>query len=106
MKKGLIGLMIAILFIPAACGCPKIDTSSDEALKASIQKVRESLSEDRRTIFDEALQIIAFNDLNSKPSFLTGPCAINLTEPRIRRVIQGKTGEEIIQQAEQIKKER
>ena len=56
-------LLIAILSLSILLGCssPKIDTSSDETMKASIEKVRQSLPKEKKEQFDEALKILAFN---------------------------------------------
>ncbi|MCP4111753.1 MAG: hypothetical protein GY749_40555 [Desulfobacteraceae bacterium] len=55
MKRLLFIGLIALLLTD--CGEAKIDTSSDESMKASIEKVRKSLPENKRDAFDEALKI-------------------------------------------------
>lgn len=44
-----------IVLMLAGCSDPKIDATSEETMKASIEKVRASLSEEKRGEFDEAL---------------------------------------------------
>ena len=50
--KKILGLALIVVLI-AGCSDPKIDASSDESMKASVQKVRESLPESKRGDFDE-----------------------------------------------------
>lgn len=50
MKKVLV---LALAMTLAGCGEPRIDTSSDDALKGSIQRVRNSLDGEDRANFDE-----------------------------------------------------
>jgi hypothetical protein len=44
--------------LAAGCSDPQIDASTEEAMKASSQRVRERLPEFRRAEFDEALHTI------------------------------------------------
>lgn len=105
MKKLLLGFIIIFVFASPGCSQPKIDTSSDEKMKASISKVRESLPENKRHEFDEALQIISFNKIDLKNLFVIGTTGVNVIEIEVKQSLQGKTAKEVIIQALQIKKE-
>ena len=100
-------LLIAILSLSILLGCssPKIDTSSDETMKASIEKVRQSLPKEKKEQFDEALKILAFNQIDFK-NILSAAAGFGTTEAKIKEVLNGKTGNEVIAEAEKIKKER
>jgi hypothetical protein len=100
--------LVAVCLITFLAGCkPTIDTSSDKALVSSIAKVRESLSEEKRKQFSEAATILTMSNLNfntlltddgdplTKTSFLKFVAKMN-----------GKTAEEIIDEAETLKQER
>lgn len=61
-KKMLVVLTIVLL----ACAAPKIDTSSDEAMKRSIERVRQSLPEAKRAEFDNAVRHLALADVEEE----------------------------------------
>lgn len=102
MKKALF-FALSVLFI-VGCSNPRVDTSSDEKMKASIEKVRASLPEEEKVQFDEALQILAFKDFNFGD--IMNPAGPANIEAKMKESINGKTGAEIIDAAEQVKKER
>ncbi|WP_299980073.1 DUF6694 family lipoprotein [Desulfobacula sp.] len=101
---------IAVLFLIfgllLGCSEPKVDASSDEAMKSSIAKVRESLPEVKRPEFDQAIQLMAFSQINMKDLFTSGAAGVGNFEGKMRDVINGKTGNQIIAEANQIKIER
>jgi hypothetical protein len=103
-------LIPAILaaFVLAASGCsaPTIDTSSDEAMKASAQKVRESLPEDRRAEFDEAVQLLVFSQIGMAEVLAGGALGAASVESRMKSSLDGKTAEEVIAEAARIRAER
>jgi uncharacterized protein YceK len=105
MRKVWVALAVTLLL--SGCDQPKIDTSSDESMKSSIQKVRASLPEDKRASYDDALKAVAFSHLNLKDLMQAG--MTNNTagiEAQMKSDLAGKTGEEVINYAEKIRKER
>lgn len=104
-KKLLICFIIIFVFASTGYSRPRIDTSSDEKMKASITKVRESLPENRRHEFDEAFEIMFFSQVDLKYLF-AGTTGVNVVEAKIKQSLNGKTAQEIIAQAAKIKKER
>ena len=105
MSKQLILLPFIMLFI-VGCSDPKIDASSDELMKESIEKVRQSLPEDKRAEFDDALKVLAFSQISLKGLFADGASGVRTTEGKMKDALNGKSGEEVIAEAERIKKER
>ena len=105
MKRRLLVFIFLGVIALSACAKPKIDTSSDEAMKKSVAKVRESLPEARRARFDEALKIVAFEKFKLKIP-VPGVPGVNLIEEGFKQALHGKTGDEIIAEAEVIEKER
>ena len=77
---GVFGVVIAFTVL-AGCSDPKIDASSDEAMKASVEKVRESLPEAKRKDFDESMQLLAFSQIEMKDLFAEG--AAHRTRSRV-----------------------
>jgi len=98
-----IGLM-ALLII--GCSDAKIDTSSDESMKASIEKVRKSLPENKRGAFNEALKLLAFSQINLKDILAEGASGVGNTQAKMKEALNGKTGNEVIAEAERVKEER
>jgi len=95
-----------ILTSLAGCNDPKIDASSNDSMKASVQKVRESLPEPKRKEFDEAMQILAFSQIDVKDLFTQGAAGLGNIEGKVKDSINGKTGEQVIAEAERIRAER
>ena len=93
--KTLITLVcVSIIF---GCSDPKIDTSTDESMKSSISKVRESLPEGKRQEFDEAIQILAFSKIDMKDLFTAGATGVGNIEGKMRDSLNGKSGAQIIE---------
>jgi len=105
MNKKLIFLPIIMLFI-VGCSDPKIDASTDESMKASIEKVRQSLPQEKKAKFDDALKILAFSQISLKGLFADGASGISSTKGKMKDALNGKSGEEVIAEADRIKKER
>ncbi len=100
-------LMLALAMIAAAgCSDPTIDASSDAGMKESVAKVRESLSEAKRPEFDQALQMIAFNQINMKSLFANGGADAGDMEGKMREALDGMTAEQVLAKADQIQAER
>ena len=55
-------LAAALIFIVGCGGSVKIDSSSDESFKKSLQEAKESLNSAERKEFEKAIKIIAFSD--------------------------------------------
>ena len=100
-------LFFASLLVLAACGPGRVDGTSDESLKKSLEQVRTELPDDERTKFDQAIQEIAFADLGLNDLLVAGKTgdALGLAE-KIREKLDGKTGAEILAQAQEIRAER
>ncbi|WP_130626065.1 DUF6694 family lipoprotein [Enterococcus sp. A8] len=105
MKKIVGVLLLSCLLV--GCDKPKIDSSTDAAMKSSIAKVRDSLPENKREEFDNALKVVAFSNINMAD--LMRSTSNNDNEEiskKMRESLSGKTGEEIISYAQQVTAER
>jgi hypothetical protein len=100
--------VVSFIALVALSGCsdPTIDASSDESMKQSVQEVREALPESQRADFDEALQILAFSQIDMKDFFVEGAAGTGNLEGKVRQSLDGKTGEQVIAEAERIQAER
>lgn len=100
-----LGVVIAVVIL-AGCSDPKIDASSDESMKTSVEKVKGALSESKQKEFDEALQVLAFSQIDMRDLFSAGSAGIGNLEGKVRQSLDGKTGEQVIAEAERIRAER
>jgi len=103
-------LFVFILFVTTGCDqlmpAPKIDTSTDESMKQSSQKVREALPEEKRSEFDKALQVLAFSQISIKDIFSGGVAEVGNLEGKMKRSLHGKTAQEVISEADKLQLER
>lgn len=112
MKK--VSLLLAAVFAVSIFACmpasqnSKIDASSEKSLKTSVEKVRDSLTEDKKVEFDQSLMVVIFYSAQDE---MQGIFDNNLepTEEEIfayiQKVLDGKTADEIIEQAKKIEKQ-
>ena len=99
-------ISLSVLMI-AGCSDPKIDTSSMPASVVSVEKVRNSLPTYKRDEFDQGLIIIATSTSFSGIDILN-PHRMNAAEIAETANVQmhGLTGDQVIQRADQILRER
>lgn len=81
----------ALLF--AACGNsePRIDTSSEDAFRESMEKVMKKLSLDEQNKLKQAIQTITVKNSN----FLN----VNTGKQKMMELVNGKTAQEVIELA-------
>jgi hypothetical protein len=98
--------LLSVVVMAFGCGDPTVDTSTEESMTSSIARARQSLPVEKRKQFDEAIRILAYNQIDFN-SLLTpkAPGAGNF-EDKIKDTIDGKTAEQIIAEASAIKLER
>lgn len=100
MKK--IVLLILITSFFASC-TKKIDGTSEEAMKESIEKVKASLDEKDKQEFEEALQLIMLNGIDF--SNVLSENGVDETVGGIRIKLNGMTASDVINEGERIKVE-
>jgi len=96
-------LLVAVLAI--ACGRPRIDASTGEKLKRSLQKVRDSLPAKKRADFDAALGTIYASQV-SFDTLARGFAGIASVGANVELALDGKNADEVIAYAEKLKRER
>ncbi len=108
MRK-LSGVLALVLAVSAACSKPRIDTSSDEAMAASMKAVAESLPEKDRERFSQAMmQIAAASTFEQMSAIfaksLAGGKAARSAKPAadLMKRANGLTGTEVIALADQL----
>lgn len=104
MKKMKHTLKLASLILAAllltACGDPKLDTSSDETMKKSMEVIMSELSEEKQKQFQKTVAGIymaeAFSNLGGKKSKDEMRASVNAK-------LDGKTAEDLFAMAEEMK---
>ena len=103
-KRSSITILFSImLVILGGCSKKKIDSSSDERLKKSIEAVKASLNEEKKKEFEEAIQAIAFSDIGNIFEAAANPDSI---KRKIKDKLDGKTADEVIDEGNRIITER
>jgi len=87
------------------CGKPKVDTSTDEKLKSSLEKVRASLPETQRAELDESVKTLAFANVDGLGDLFT-LAQTGALEQQAKAQLNGKTGLEIITEARRVAAEK
>lgn len=105
MKKIAHAFVVSVALILSACGDPRIDGSSEEAYKASIQKVRDALDEKKKDEFDSALKQVAFSKLDLKAIF-SGSATPDSIGKDVLTSLNGKTASDVIADAKKMQEER
>lgn len=104
-----LGTGISLLLLVFAWGCsePTIDTSSDEAMSRSIERVRESLPEEDRERFDQAIEQLSMSEISWADIMSAGSeGGAETIAAKVKDRLSGKTGEEILAEAAEIQAER
>lgn len=106
MSKFIKHLSFFLIFLFIGCGDNKVDTSSDKALKQSIEDIRKSLPNDKIKEFNEALTIVMFKDFEIKNVFLKPDLSLDMELSKAKTNLEGKTANEIIIESKIIKENR
>ncbi|MFD2177802.1 DUF6694 family lipoprotein [Veronia pacifica] len=97
LKTLAFGAMVTLL---TACGEPTLDTSSDKAMKASIQEIMTQLSQEEKTKFKNSIKQIYV--VGTMSSFGTGESP-EQARAKVGEKLNGMTAEEIFALADEIK---
>ena len=110
-SKRLLAAVVSVALFGLACGQPKIDGSSAESLKSSVNKVRGSLPRENRADFDLAMAVIFIKDRGLKVDYdLVNKLAIDYQQELLQRGMgedrDGMAAEEVFAEAVRILEER
>lgn len=101
MKKVMLILSVVIILF-SSCA-KKIDGSSDEAMKSSVEEIKKSLDSEKREKFEQSLKLIMLQTLDFKKIMQTGSAEEAVSD--IKTKINGKTADDIIAEGEKIQAE-
>ena len=101
MKNIFRGIILTGLFsLLAACGDPKLDTSSKSAMEASASEIQKNMSADERVAFQRDLQTIASSYINVQSLNIA---KIQEGEIRMAADLHNKSAKDIKKMAEKIR---
>jgi hypothetical protein len=95
MHRFLRGAVFAVAFAALSCSPPRIDGGDPERTRTTIAEARRSLSSERQPLFDRALKDLMYH---------ADPLPL-LSNPAVRAAINGKTAEEVIKAADDLRRE-
>lgn len=101
MKK--IVFLLILSLILQGCGDKKVDSSSDESFRTSVESVKRELSDDQRKKFEEAVQAMAFSEIGNIFQAAADPEGV---QRRINDKLNGKTASQIIAEGEAVIEQR
>lgn len=99
MNKLILSLSLCVIML-AAC-TKKIDSTNEESLKTSIEDIKASLDSDKKEEFEEAMKLVMFQGLDLGSLMKDGSADNTFTDMRSK--LDGKTADDIIEEAEKIK---
>jgi len=107
MRNVFLSAVISACILMSGCdgGGYKIDASNEETMTKSIEKIRNSLSEEKKAAFDEALQIVIFFEVGNQIGDIFSGKSINDKDvkEKYQKLIDKKSANDILKQAEGIK---
>ena len=70
-------ILVAILAISVTgCGDEKIDASTDEKFKSSMEAVKNSLTEAQKPVYENAVKVLAFSEVGNPFAAIANPEAV------------------------------
>lgn len=97
---------ILLLVVLTSCSGPTIDASSQIALEASLERIAQSLSIEKRAEFGEAFGIVTMHALGLEQITYDRQSSLNPyeLEEKMREAIHGKTARQIMAEARKIER--
>lgn len=99
-------LALTTLTFLAACSEPTIDASSDTAFEESTTKIRDALSSTERSEFEQAIQTLFMQEMANSLAESGLGFSPDDSAAKSMRMVDGKTADQVIQEAESIRAER
>lgn len=103
MNKIYLFLIITGIFLLSSCA-EKIDGTSEESMKSSIESIKSSLSDDKKKEFENAIQTIMLQNLNFS-DLIKGEEGADAVIKDVKSKLNGLTADEIIDEGKKIKAE-
>lgn len=99
-------VVLSLLLMSIGCSDPRLNAATEEELESSMEQVRRSLPEDRQEAFDEAVALIAMNEIDIEGLFDgTNTSSPEEAAVRARSILDGRSAAEIFAAADSIRAE-
>ncbi|CAN0464009.1 unnamed protein product, partial [Phaeothamnion confervicola] len=99
-------LLVLAITLLSGCGESKIDASSNDRMKVSVQQIQKSLPQADQKKFENAARIVSLNAANIKDAKSAAAGNRDAAMATIRRALDGKTAAQVIEEADRIRAER
>lgn len=106
MKQGIKLTLLLMIVMLTGCGEPTIDTTTDETMATSIESVKQALPLEKQKEFEEAIVLLSMNEIDFAALFTQGSEVGENLEKKVRAKLNGKTGQQVIDEALKIKQEK
>src|SRR5690554_965710 len=104
MTRIMITLLTISTFIFTACE-PTVDATSEESMKASIQKIKDTLPEDKKEEFGKAVLAVSFSDFSFAEMMAGTQDGASLVKGA-KEKLNGKTADEIFEMVDDVRNKR
>jgi hypothetical protein len=101
MRK--ITVLLGVIAILLSSCAKKIDGTSEEAMKSSIEEIKKSLDDDKKEKFEESMKLIMFHGFDFRKLMQGGGAEETVLDMKSK--LDGKTADDIISEGEKIKAE-
>lgn len=105
MRARCLAAVTTMAILVGGCGEPKVDGSSDKAMKDSIQKIAGGLDQAGKAKFEDDVATVAFSKIDIS-GVLNGSSTQEQQLEKARQDLDGKSAKEISEAAEKIRIER
>ena len=102
--------IIVLALILAACGEPKIDASTEESMKSSMEQIKARMTTEERAEFEKAAQVVLMTEVDFKEMMQAALRGEEFDSEQVasdmKNRLDGMTAADILSEAERIKSER
>lgn len=102
--------LLTLLLFMFGCGKPTIDASTDEAMKASIDRMKQEMSPEKKDDFEKAAQVIIMGEVDLKSmmqaAFRGEEIDTSQITTKAKQRLDGMTADQVIAEANRIRENR
>ena len=102
--------LLACIFLLFGCGEPTFDASTDEAMEASMDRMKQDMSPEQKKEFEEAAQVLFWEEVDLGPMMQTASRGEEFDTSGImtkfKQAFDGMTADQIIAKANRIREKR
>jgi len=103
-------IVVLLTLVLSGCGKPTVDASSEEAMAASIEEMKSGMTPEERAEFEDAAQVVLMSEVDIKGMMQAALRGEELDSDEMigdmKGRLDGMTADDIVAEADRIKKER